>query len=360
MEICADVRGLKENLGGIAVQGIDRGAGLQERGRRVSVAWFVPVRHTNFDRMPASVWIRCLQLLPYLERRGIQSSVNNRQAGADVCVLVRMQDEVAEGIARSAKQRGCKVAFDLCVNYFDETGILGDGYGVTRKHVEECLRMVALADVVVVASRYIEARARNFHSRVVYLPDSVDRLHFSLDKTYEEVPGWGSRNAPAAIWCGYSVKARELEPFFPLLAEREIPLTIVSDRKPSLSFRFQFVRWRYASAPHDLLRGDFCIAPRQLDTPYNLGHSVFKIGMFLAEGVPALASPVPSYREVLIHERTGLLCDSLGDWGEALERVRANRDVLRGWSHEAREVMRPYLTEQVAEQYAELFREVAQ
>ena len=274
--------------------------------RPVSVAWFIPVRHTNFDRMPASVWIRCLQLIPYLERLGIRSSVNDRSVRADITVLVRMQDEAAHRIARAARERSSRIAFDLCVNYFDESGLLGDGYGVTRAHVEECLRMVSVADVVLTASPYIEQRARQFHPRVRCLPDSIDRLHFRLDKAYS------SPHPVTAIWCGYSIKANELTPFLALLAKRKIPLTIVSDRKPVLPLPFEFVRWRYASAPRDLLRGDFCIAPRQLETPYNLGHSLFKIGVFLAQGVPALASPVPSYREILIHERTGLLCQSLG------------------------------------------------
>ena len=214
--------------------------------------------------------------------------------------------------------------------------------------------MVSVADVVLTASPYIEQRARQFHPRVRCLPDSIDRLHFCLDKAYS------SPHPVTAIWCGYSIKANELTPFLALLAKRKIPLTIVSDRKPALPLPFEFVRWRYASAPRDLLRGDFCIAPRQLETPYNLGHSLFKIGVFLAQGVPALASPVPSYREILIHERTGLLCQSLGEWEEALERVRANRDLLPVWSREAREVMQPHLTGRIAERYAELFRELAQ
>lgn len=326
----------------------------------VSVAWFVPVRHKNFDRMPGSVWIRCLQLIPYLERLGVRCSVNEGLAGADVCVLVRMQDATAQRIAGEAKRRGCKVAFDLCVNYLDETGMLEGGYGVTRTHVDECLRTMSLADVVIAGSAYIASRARQFHPRVTYLPESVNREHFRYDKTYDATGKWFAPRPVTAAWCGYAVKARELEPFLPLFAARKIPLVIISERRPSLSVPFQFIRWRYASLPRNLLRGDFCIAPRQLDAPYNLGHSVFKIGLFLAEGVPALASPVPSYREVLIPERTGLLCESLRDWENALDRVREDRDVLRRWSAEARDVMRPYLTEEVARRYAELFRDLTQ
>jgi hypothetical protein len=323
----------------------------------ISVAWFVPVRHRNFDRMPASVWIRCLQLIPYLEPLGIRSSVNSRRERADICVLVRMQDDDAYRIAHEAKRQGRRVVFDLCVNYFDETGLLGDGYGVTRRHVEQCRRMVELADAVTAASRYIEDRAREFHPRAAHLPDSVDRRHFRFDKTYaldEAGPGW----RPSAIWCGYAIKAKEIAPFLGPLAKRDIPLTIVSDRRPELPVPFTFVPWRYASAPVDLLRGDFCIAPRPLDTPYNMGHSLFKVGVFLAQGVPALASPVPSYAEVLVHGRTGLLCESMGEWEDALERVLGNPSLLPAWSRQAREVMRPNLTEHIAARYAELFRDL--
>jgi hypothetical protein len=327
--------------------------------RPVSVAWFVPVNHTDFDRMPASVWIRCFQLIPYLERLGIRSSVNDGLASADVCVFVRMHDAVAYRLATDARRRGCKVALDLCVNYFDETGLLEGGYGVTRAHVDECLRMVSVADVVIAGSAYIAARAREVHARVTYLPESVDREHFRYTKTHD-APGPPLSSRPVtAAWCGYAVKARELEPFLPLFAARKIPLVVISDRRPALPIPFGFIRWRYASLPRNLLQGDFCIAPRQLDTPYNLGHSLFKVGVFLSEGVPAVASPVPSYREVLIPERTGLLCDSLPDWENALDRVLGNRELLRAWSREATEVMRPYLTEEVARRYAALFRELA-
>jgi len=325
----------------------------------LAVAWSVPVNHRNYDRMPASVWIRCFQLIPYLERLGIRSTVNDVRGKADVSVFVRMQDETAYRLAAEAKARGTKVALDLCVNYFDETGMLDGGYGVTRVHVDECLRMVSLADVVIAGSAYIASRAREFHPRVSYLSDSVNREHFRYTKAYDAARGWFAPRPVTAAWCGYAVKALELEPFLPLFAARKIPLVIISERRPPLSIPFRHIRWRYASLPRSLVRADFCIAPRQLDSSYNLGHSLFKIGVFLAEGVPALASPVPSYREVLIPERTGLLCDSLGDWEEALDRVREDRDLLRRWSAEAQDAMRPYLTEAVARRYAELFRELA-
>ncbi len=316
----------------------------------LAVAWFLPVRHRDYDRMPASAWIRCLQLLPYLDRHGIRSVVNDRLARADVAVFVRSQDRSAQGEARAARARGARVVVDLCVNYFDETGLAAGGYGVTRERVEECRAMVAAADAVATASAFIAGRAAAFHPRVEYLPDSVDRQHFARTKIHER------GRPPVAIWCGYSVKAAELEPVLLLLEKRGIPLVVVSDGRPRLPGRFEFVRWRHAAAPRDLLRGDVCVAPRDLDHAYNLGHSFFRIGVFLAQGVPVLAAPVPSYREVLAPGRNGLVCDSEDEWAGALDLITEDQTVLPRWSAEATRAMEPFWTEAVALRYARFFR----
>jgi hypothetical protein len=316
----------------------------------VTVAWHVPVRHRDWNRMPASVWIRCLQLLPHLERHGVRSVVNDTRAAADVAVFVRSQDARALAAARAAKARGAQVVVDLCVNYLDETGLWPGGYGVLARHVEECRAMLEAADAVTAASAFIAARARDVAARVEYLPDSVDRAHFRFVKRHD------AGAAPVAIWCGVSVKAREVEPVLPRLVKRGIPLVVVSDARPSLSMPFEFVRWRHASAPRDLLRGDVCIAPRDVDNPYNRGHSFFRIGVFLTQGVPALAGPVPSYAEVLQPGHNGLVCTTGEEWDTALDVLLTDRGRLRAWSVSAMAAMAPYSTVAVAARYAAFFR----
>jgi hypothetical protein len=323
--------------------------------RPLTATWFVPVRHRNYDRMPASVWNRCLQLHPALERLDVRCLVNDRRARADVAILVRMQDAGALELARGLRARGTRVVFDLCVNYLDVTGLLGDGYGVTERHRQECLAMLDVADAVTTASAFIARRVAEHHPRVVYIPDSIDRRHFGYTKTHAERPG----PPPTAIWCGVAVKAPDLEPILPLLRMRGMPLIVVADRKPRLSGPFEFVRWRHATAPRELIRGDVCVAPRLLDTPYNLGHSFFKIGIFLTQGVPAVASPVPSYAEVLRAEQTGLVCTSPKEWEAALDRLLADPQILARWSPAAVEAMRPYWSENVAAEYRRLFLELA-
>jgi hypothetical protein len=321
--------------------------------RSVTVAWFLPVRHRNWDRMPGSCWIRCLQLLPYLERLGVHSVVNDPRRPADVAVFVRRQDAETRELALAARARGTRVVFDVCVNYFDDTGWMAGGYGVTARHVAECRAMVEVADAVTTASAFIAGRARECHHHVEYLPDSVDRRHFSRTRRPE------LRGPLTAIWCGYSVKAVELEPVLAQLDKRGVGLVIVSDARPTLSIPFTFVRWRHARAPEDLLRGDFAIAPRDLDVAYNRGHSFFRIGVFLAQGVPVVAGPVPSYAEVLTPEVDGLLCSTDSEWEAALDRIVAAPACLSKWSAAAVSAMEPYWTETVSQRYAAFLRAMA-
>jgi glycosyltransferase involved in cell wall biosynthesis len=321
----------------------------------LTVAWFVPVRHRDYDRMPASVWNRCLQLHPYLERLGVRSLVNDATTRADVAVFVRVQDARALARARAVRARGTRVVLDLCVNYFDVTGLIRGEYGVLERHRDEVLAMTDAADAVTCASAFIAERARRHHGRVVYFPDSVDRAHFRHTKRHEV----GAGRPPRAIWCGYGVKAPDLEPVLPLLAARGMSLTVVSEARPRLSQAVDWVRWRHASAPEALVQGDVCVAPRALDTPYDLGHSFFKIGIFLAQGVPALAAPVPSYADVLQPGKTGLVCASPGEWERALDLVLAEPERLAEWGANAVEVMRPWWSENLAGDYARFFRELA-
>lgn len=320
----------------------------------LSVNWFIPVNHRKYNNMAASVWIRCLQLLPYLEERGVQCKVNDPNAEADISVFVRWQDDRAYEMAQRQKTKGQGIIFDLCVNYFDETGLFESGYGSTKERAEECRHMVETTDVVTCVSTYIAQRARSFHPWVVYLPDSIDGRHFRFRKPESDF--W--RRKLRAIWAGISPKARELEPILPLLHRHSIPLIVITNQKPSLSMDYRFIRWSYKKLPRQLLEGEICVAPRRIDNTYDLGHSLFKIGVFMALGVPAIASPVPSYTEVLKDGKGGMLCHTIEEWDKALAIALQERETLVTWSEQASEGMRRYHTDHIADQYVALFREL--
>lgn len=328
---------------------------------RLKANWITPVEHRDYNRMPASVWIRCLQLFPYLEELGVNSTFNDPVSSAPIAVFVRTQDEEAYRTAKRLKAEGKRIVFDLCVNYFEESEVEHIGVPVSDRHVEECLRMASVADVITCASENIARRASQHHPRVEYLPDSIDRRHFKLVKSEEDF----RRPKLRAIWCGQSLKSLELEPVLPLLKKRNIGLVVISNSKPKLrimgglwrrKFSCHFIPWRYETFPDDILKGEICITYREIDTAYNQGHSFFKIGVFMAQGIPAIASPVPSYRELLDNRFCGKICHTMEQWEQALDEILDERNLLAKWSKRSRLVMEDYSTEHLAGRYLGLFK----
>jgi len=206
----------------------------------------------------------------------------------------------------------------LCVNYFDATVMLGKGYGTTAESVAEALRMVGVADAVTCSSAFIAGRASAYHGNVHYLADSIDRRHFSCRKVDADF----GRRPLRAVWSGVSIKFGDVRSILALLGGAGLGLTVISDHDPmprwsgdwlrwKRRLRYRFIPWHYASFPRDILQGDICVSPRFGDNPYDKGHSVFKIAVFMSEGVPALASPLPSYGEIVGENRAGsILCDT--------------------------------------------------
>jgi glycosyltransferase involved in cell wall biosynthesis len=88
--------------------------------------------------------------------------------------------------------------------------------------------------------------------------------------------------------------------------------------------------------------GGVIISPRQLANPYNQSHTEWKITLGMAAGLPAIASPQPSYldvAEIADHPKAVTICASDADWLDAFaeamgdvdfeDRSRASLDVVQ-------------------------------
>lgn len=322
----------------------------------MKIGWFIPGTSTDFDNVSASVWIRCLQLIPYLEASGIKNAIGDENC--DVGVFVRRQDNEAYSIARRLHRQGKPIIFDLVANYFERSDATYMKNVVTQQHIDDCLRMVELATCVTCSSAFIADKSARHHDNVSYIPDSIDLRHFTGRKS----PSDFDRERLRALWCGTSSKSVDLKPILPLLDKHGLDLTIVSNARPKLGKRswfsrgypLTFHRWSHGRPDH-LLQGDIFIGHRKLETTYDNGHSFFKIGLPLSQGVPALASPVPSYFELLKDGLCGEICDNLKEFDETLAKIVSDRSRLKQWSANGMEMMADYSTERIAETYVRLF-----
>ncbi|SVC76700.1 uncharacterized protein METZ01_LOCUS329554, partial [marine metagenome] len=291
-------------------------------------------RSYNYDSFNTSTWNRCLQLIPYLKKMKIKCRVDDgSNLNTDIAVLIRWQDESAFKLVERLKDRGVKTVLDLCVNYFDETGIFPGGYGVTAKQVEEVQNISVIVNAIIAGSKYIRQRAKNHNPNTTYLPESIDSNHFKYVKQKNDF----SHKIPRAIWSGQSIKSEEIGELFPMLKDRNIPLTIISNKQPDMPGSYRYIPWSYYTFPSNIVKGDFCISPRRTDNTYDLGHSHFKIGVFMAQGVPSIAAPLPSYKEVIEKTEGGRICESNYQWEKTLDEIIVDPQILWQWSQAARE-----------------------
>lgn len=317
--------------------------------------WICPSKSSNYNKNLASVWIRCLQLIPYLERKGIQSTVNQVENNADIALFIRSQDNTSLELAKKAKNKGQKVVFDLCVNYLDISGEAGKGFGSFSHQRDEALRMLELSDAVTCASNNIAESLRHHHGNVHYLSDSINMEHFRFKKDAKDF----DKKKIELMYAGVACKTSYLfENIYPVARELKHNLHMVMDERSPFFKIYRYHKWKYEKFPSYITQSDIGLAPRDVDTSYDKGHSIFKIGVFLAQGVPVLASPVPSYYEVLGDGKAGLICHTPNEWKNALIQIKDDHEILKTWSYQAQEKMVPYSTFLISNKYHQLLQEL--
>ena len=69
------------------------------------INWFLPTTSRDFNNMSASVWIRALQLFPYLEKKKNKNIVNEEESQADISIFVRRQSIFDQQLAVKQKTK---------------------------------------------------------------------------------------------------------------------------------------------------------------------------------------------------------------------------------------------------------------
>lgn len=325
--------------------------------KKIRIGWFIPVQYNykDYNRVMASVWIRCLQLIEPLQTLGYESTINQPWKKVDIAIFLRVQGSWAQKLQRYLQWRGVKTIFSVIVNYYEREGNIEKiRRTVTDEHIKQCITMTREANAVVTCSHFLRTRAEQHNDNVFYLPDTVTRRHFNRTKNTLDF----DRLPLKLIWSGKASKAHFLEDVYNTVSDLPIELIIIADEPPLLNVPYKFVQWRYETFPEEIVKGDICISPRILDNSYDYGHSNFKIVVFLAQGVPVLASPQDSYLEVVNNGDNGFICPDLQSWRSNLLHLIEHRSLLQEMPEKCIQSAEPYLTENVIRSYDQLLRQL--
>ena len=261
----------------------------------------------------------------------------------------------AEREVERLQRAGTRVIFDANVNYYE---IWGDydvpGTKPTPAARRAAIWMTAHADWVVADSSYLAAVARKYAPNVTWIPDNVDIDVYAGQRRHVRRP------LLTLIWSGVAKKALHLRLIADVIGRlKDVELLLVCDEAPDLGWLLSsvprrvlsFSDRRYAAA---LLDADVIISPKHLSNGYEMAHTEYKISLGMAVGLPAIASPQPSYVEAVNALGGGIIARSPDEWQCAIEALRDAELRARMGAVARRTIVERYSTPVVARAYAEV------
>ncbi len=259
----------------------------------------------------------------------------------DAVVFLKSMGPHCEELTETLRSQGVPVIFEANVDYYSantNSDVPMRDLAPTEDQRRMAIAMTAGADGVIASSKHLAGICGAFNDKVFAVTDHVN---LGLrPKRWGREPYLGGKLQ--VWWSGMASKAFELLVAAPAMRnlKDKLHLNLVTDDLSARQTWTPDVRTQFeqflAETPHtvhpfqdvkDLLRkyaaGGIIISPRTLDAPYNRSHTEWKITLGMACGLPAIASPVPSYESVAAAASDGAvtICRSDAEWQVAFEKM---------------------------------------
>jgi len=297
---------------------------------------------TRYDNRRGSSRFRVYHYVPHLEKMGWQCRIIpfpprislKSRAGflhqaltaafqADVVVLQKLV--LREGVVGLLKRANKNLVFDFDdAIYTPADSLIEDSnaqerYQVIRKRLRHTLGAVR---TVIAGNDYLARYAGRIHDqRVHVLPTSVDMDLYTIKKTETE-------KKPIVLgWIGSQENRFDFQPVKETLTQilrrlrGEAILKIVSSEPLQIEdTEVSFEPWSLEKEKASLYSFDIGLMPLK-DTERTRGRCAFKAILYMAAGLPVIASPVGAAVEVVEHEKSGILAETPADWAAWIERL---------------------------------------
>ena len=168
-----------------------------------------------------------------------------------------------------------------------------------------------------------------------------------------------AETVPVIGWTGSHSTVPFLEQMdrvlLPMMESGRARLLVICNKKPHLSFPFEYIAWKEQTEVDDLLNIDIGIMPLP-NTEWSKGKCGFKALQYMSLRIPAVVSPVGVNSKIINHFENGYLCENDEDWINTLEMLINDHELRSTVGHQGYEtVKRHYSAEVVHKKYKELF-----
>jgi len=311
----------------------------------------------SFDSKPyefanASTRLRCYDIIEgFKGDTEFEVSLYTLTKKYDIVIFQKHFNRRARILAKILKLFNTKIIFDINVNYLGEDN--NKDIYVNMKHKISIIKMFDISDYILTSSYALKDIYTPHHNLIDCIEENINNDFFQYKKKHT-----GSSNL-SILYCGYAAKAKEVylikDALIRLHEEFGIKLLFITDSDPEINFiPYKYIKYNQHNLPELLIQGDIKIAPRDLTYSYNLGHSFTKVAYPMSVGIPAVASPVPSYinREVLI-------CNTDEEWYNTLKSLIINPELRNNIGNKAQMyVYNNFSLGNIIKQYKELFNRI--
>ncbi|MBU5614579.1 glycosyltransferase [Geomonas azotofigens] len=216
-------------------------------------------------------------------------------AGFDVLLFQKVRDAKAQAFAKEARRRRIRTVFIQC----------------------DCIEtdmVSAVDDLVVISANLRDYYREKYGINATVIEDAIevptDRVKVHTQKAPLEL-----------VWVGYSDNWESLGMVRDALAlpgGEGFTLKTISNHPEA------DVPWALETVTDEILASDIAVIPAHLHA-WGMGKSSNRLTMFMALGMPVVASPVPSYLDVVRQGENAFIARSAEEWLHFLSRLRDDR-----------------------------------
>lgn len=204
-----------------------------------------------------------------------------------------------------------------------------------RRHLIENM---AIAHLVTVSTEPLAEQVSRYNPNVAVVPNFIDAAALTYPRP--------SFAGPAVGWAGSSTHAADFDAARPALRRfyRDNPRVWWSSFGHNYGLttgatRLRHARWQdIVNSPnryYENFTWDIGIAPLA-DTLFNASKSHLKALEYASMGIPAVASNLAPYRDIVVDGVTGFLASKPGQWADALTLLARDEDLRRTMGEAAR------------------------
>jgi glycosyltransferase involved in cell wall biosynthesis len=224
------------------------------------------------------------------------------------------------------------------------------------KNFKKFLNTINIADAVVAGNDFLISFCKSNVRSVYKLPTPVNtEKYFPLQKKNKTIVSLG--------WVGVPGSMCHLAKLLPVLKKlsNKWPFELIVISKKDLickGLKIRNIKWELDRENEYLNLIDIGLMPID-DSIWTNGKGGYKLIQYGAVGLPSIGSPVGINKEIIIHNKTGLLADSADEWKKCLDLLIKNASLRKKMGREARShIVSQYSLKTYAKNYATVIKKL--